>query len=67
MTSSDLSQSLFLRKHPFSFIDGATGVFDWTPIIQRYNTVPTSENADARELSPILGDDLMDQAAAVWA
>jgi hypothetical protein len=41
MTSTDLSRSLFLRKHDFSFIDGATGVFDWTPITEHYNIAPT--------------------------
>jgi hypothetical protein len=61
MTSTDLSRSLFLRKHDFSFIDGATGVFDWTPITEHYNIAPTSQNADARAIASdfiITGNDL---------
>ena len=61
MSRVDLSQSLFLRKHPFSFIDGATGVFDWTPITQRYNVAATPESADARAIASdfiITGKDL---------
>jgi hypothetical protein len=53
MTSTDLSRSLFLRKHDFSFINGATGVFDWTPITEYYNIAPTSQNADAHAISCI--------------
>jgi hypothetical protein len=61
MTRMDLSQSLFLRKLPFSFIDGLTGVFDWTPLTDRYNIAPTPENADARAMASdfiITGNDL---------
>jgi hypothetical protein len=61
MSHMDLSQSLFLRKHPFSFIDGATGVFDWSPITERYNIAPTTQNADARAIASdfiITGNDL---------
>ena len=61
MTSTDLSQSLFLRKHPFSFIDGATGVFDWTPIAARYNIAPSPQNADARAIASdfiVTGNDM---------
>ena len=42
-----------LRKHDFSFINGATGVFDWTPITEYYNIAPTSQNADAHAISCI--------------
>ena len=61
MSRMDLSQSLFLRKQPFSFIDGAASVFDWTPITERYNVAPTPENADARAIASdfiITGNDL---------
>jgi hypothetical protein len=61
MSSTDLWRSLFLRKHPFSFIDGANGVFDWTPLTQRYNIAPTPQNADARAIASdfiITGNDL---------
>jgi hypothetical protein len=61
MSSLDLSHSLFLREHPFSFIDGASGVFDWTPITAHYNIAPTAQNADARAIASdfiITGNDL---------
>jgi hypothetical protein len=61
MSRMDLSQSLFLRKQAFSFIDGATSVFDWTPLTDRYNIAPTPENADARAMASdfiITGNDL---------
>ena len=57
----DLSQSLFLRRQPFSFIDGAASIFDWSPITERYNMAPTAENADARAIASdfiITGNDL---------
>jgi hypothetical protein len=61
MTSMDLSRSLFLRKQPFSFIDGATNLFDWSPITERYNIAPTAQNADARAITSdfiVTGNDL---------
>jgi hypothetical protein len=61
MSIIDLSHSLFLRKQPFSFIDGATGVFDWTPITQHYNGAATPQSADARAIASdfiITGNDL---------
>jgi hypothetical protein len=61
MSSTDLSRSLFLRKHDFSFIDGATSIFDWTPITARYNIAPTPGNADARAIASdfiVTGNDL---------
>ncbi|MGE0853629.1 MAG: hypothetical protein AB7O44_29115 [Hyphomicrobiaceae bacterium] len=61
MSRVDLSQSLFLRTDPFSFIDGATGIFDWTPLTARYNVSPTPQIADARAIASdfiITGNDL---------
>jgi hypothetical protein len=61
MSTIDLSQSLFLRKHDFSFIDDATSVFDWTPIMARYNAAPTGQVADARAIASdfiVTGHDL---------
>ena len=61
MSRIDLSQSLFLRKHPFAFIDGASGIFDWSPITEHYNIAPSPENADARAIASdfiITGNDL---------
>ena len=51
MSRLDLSHSLFLRKQPFSLIDGATAVFDWTPIAQSYDISATPLNADARAIA----------------
>ena len=53
--------SLWLRKRSFSFIDGATTVFDWTPITAHYDVSPTPENADARAIASdfiVTGNDL---------
>lgn len=61
MSRMDFSQSLFLRRQPFSFIDGAASIFDWSPITERYNMAPTAENADARAIASdfiITGNDL---------
>ena len=61
MSRTDFSQSLFLRRQPFSFIDGAASIFDWSPITERYNMAPTAENADARAIASdfiITGNDL---------
>ena len=61
MRRMDFSQSLFLRRQPFSFIDGAASIFDWSPITERYNMAPTAENADARAIASdfiITGNDL---------
>jgi hypothetical protein len=61
MSTIDLSRSLFLRKHPFSFIDGATCIFDWSPITERYNIAATAQNADARAIASdfiVTGNDL---------
>jgi len=56
-----LYSPLGLRKHPFSFLDGASGVFDWSPLTQDYNTSPTPQSADARAIASdfiITGNDL---------
>jgi hypothetical protein len=61
MTRVDLSRSLFLRKHAFSFLDGATDVFDWTPITRHYNVAATPQSADARAIASdfiITGNDM---------
>ena len=61
MSRLDLSHSPFLRKHLFSFIDGATAVFEWTPITQHYNIAPTPQTADAHAIASdfiITGNDL---------
>jgi len=58
---SSLASSLFLRKHPFSLIDGAIGVFDWTPITDLYHLAPTPQSADARAIASdfiVTGNDL---------
>jgi hypothetical protein len=61
MSTIDLSRSLFLRKHDFSFLDGATAVFDWTPIADHYSVAPTAQDADARAMASdfiVTGNDL---------
>ncbi len=61
MSRIDLAHSLFLRKQPFSFIDGATSVFDWMPVTQNYNIASTPQSADARAIASdfiITGNDL---------
>jgi len=44
-------QSLTLRKQPFSFTDGLTSAFDYTPFIHSYNLSPTPNAADARAIA----------------
>jgi hypothetical protein len=41
MSKHVISQSLWLRARPLSFLDGATSVFDWQPFTQHYNVSPT--------------------------
>jgi hypothetical protein len=42
---------LFLRKQPFSFSDGLTDVFDYTPLSASYRVSPTPQIADARAMA----------------
>jgi hypothetical protein len=61
MSRHSISQSLWLRTHPFSFLDGATAVFDWRPLTHDYNVSPTPQNADARAMASdfyAVGDDM---------
>lgn len=56
-----LYTSLRLRKRAFSFVDGATAVFDWTPFTHYYNVSNTPQNADARAIASdflVTGNDL---------
>jgi hypothetical protein len=42
-------------------MDGATGVFDWTPMTKNYNVAAIPESADARAIASdfiITGNDL---------
>jgi hypothetical protein len=61
MSQHSLSQSLWLRSRPFSFLEGATAVFDWSPLTDRYNVSPTPQTADARAMASdfyAVGDDM---------
>jgi hypothetical protein len=61
MSKHVITQSLWLRTQPFSFLDGATAVFDWTPTTDRYNVSPTPQSADARAMASdfyAVGDDM---------
>jgi len=37
MSKHSISQSLWLRNRPISFLEGAAAVFDRRPLIDRYN------------------------------
>jgi hypothetical protein len=53
-------QLLALRKHRFSFTEGASA-FDYTPIVNAYNVSPTPNVADARAIASdfiATGDDM---------
>ena len=43
--------SLTLRKEPFSFADGLSAVFDYTPVSANYHISPTPQIADARAIA----------------
>jgi hypothetical protein len=61
MSRHSISQSLWLRTRPFSLLDGATAVFDWMPITDRYNVSPTPQSAAARAMASdfyAVGDDM---------
>jgi hypothetical protein len=49
MSRHSISNSLWLRSRAFSFLDGATAVFDWRPLSDQYNISPTPQSADARD------------------
>jgi hypothetical protein len=51
MSRHSIAQSLWLRNRPFSFLDGATAVFDWRPLTDNYNVSPTPQTADARAMA----------------
>jgi hypothetical protein len=51
MSRHSVSQSLWLRNRSFSLLDGATAVFDWTSLTDRYNVSPTPQSADARVMA----------------
>jgi hypothetical protein len=60
-TMTTLYSTLALRKRPFSFSDGLTSAFDWTPITENYNASATPGSADARAIASdfrVTGDDL---------
>ena len=61
MSRHSISQSLWLRTRPFSFLEGATGVFNWQPLTHDYNVSPTPHIADAHAMASdfyITGDDM---------
>src|SRR5262249_17760645 len=47
MSRHSISPSLWLRTRPFSFLDGATAVFEWQPLTDHYHVSPTPQSADA--------------------
>jgi len=51
MSNHTISQSLWLRNRPISFLEGAAAVFDWQPLTDRYNVSPTPQSADARAIA----------------
>ena len=51
MSRHSISQTLWLRTRPFSFLDGARAVFDWRPLTHDYNVSPTPQSADARAMA----------------
>jgi len=61
MSRHTVSQSLWLRNRPFSLLDGATAVFDWTPLTDRYNVSPTPQSAEAGAMASdfyVVGNDM---------
>ena len=53
--------SLALRKRPFSFADGLSVAFDYTPISANYNVSATPQIADATAIASdfiVTGNDL---------
>jgi hypothetical protein len=61
MSRHNFSQSLWLRTRSFSFVDGATAVFDWQPLSHHYNVSPTPQSADTRAMASdfyAVGDDM---------
>jgi len=61
MSRHSLSQSLWLRTRPFSFIEGAASAFDWQPLTREYSVSPTPQGADARAMASdfyVTGDDM---------
>ena len=58
---SSVSSTLFLRKEPFSFLDGVVSVFDYAPFSASYDVSPTPQIADAKAISSdfiVTGDDI---------
>ena len=56
-----LYRTLALRTRPFSFSDGLTSAFDWSPITQNYHISATPQIADARALASdfiVTGNDM---------
>lgn len=61
MSRDHTSQSLALRKRPFSFTDGLVSAFDYTPLTNRYNFSPPPNSADARAIASdflVTGNDM---------
>jgi len=61
MSRHSISNSLWLRTQPFSFLDGATAVFDWRPLTDQYNVSSTPQSANARAMAAdfyAVGDDM---------
>jgi hypothetical protein len=61
MSRHNFSQSLWLRTRSFSFVDGATAVFDWQPLSHHCNVSPTPQSADTRAMASdfyAVGDDM---------
>lgn len=53
--------TLALRKRPFSFMEGAAVVFDYTPFTAAYHISSTPQSADARAIASdfiVTGDDM---------
>jgi len=60
LSRHSISQSLWPRSHPFSFLDGAN-VFDWHPLTGDYDVSSTPQSADARAIASdffITGEDM---------
>ena len=61
LSRHSISQSLWLRSRPVSFLDGATAVFDWQPLTGNYDVSSTPQSADARAIASdffITGEDM---------
>lgn len=61
MSRHSILQSLWLRSRSFSFLDGATAVFDWQPLTGDYDVSSTPQSADARAIASdffITGEDM---------